>query len=238
MDDARPLREVFADLAGGTPGTHPGATHADAGSALGGHEGLPADLLATAIGSYADTAPAEVAEHLAPFLTDPDAGIDVGLELLADAPVGDWDGEVDLAADLDGDLGGGLDGDLRGADALDHLDAGSLDIGHLDPGYLDPGHLDAGHVDPVGEFGAGHEGIGDVLENVPGDVQVDLPDDVPEEVAADSLDDTTGEPADESLDGTHDEGAGGGDGFAHDPLVDLDQADHGDGQDALDQPDS
>ncbi|WP_306216239.1 hypothetical protein [Actinoplanes sp. RD1] len=66
---ARPLRDVFAELsAGGTAG--------DPGELLSaaGHPGLPGELVAEAVGSYADTAPPEIAEHLAPYLTggDPD----------------------------------------------------------------------------------------------------------------------------------------------------------------------
>ncbi|MEU4694775.1 hypothetical protein [Actinoplanes sp. NPDC023714] len=53
MDAARPLRDEFAD-----PSGEPGGLLRD----------LPDDLIAEAVVSYADTAPAEVAEHLAPFV--------------------------------------------------------------------------------------------------------------------------------------------------------------------------
>src|SRR5258705_13690824 len=63
MDAARPLRDVFADL----------AQDEDARSAqdvlrAGGHPDLPDGLVAEAVGSYADTAPIEVAEHLSPYV--------------------------------------------------------------------------------------------------------------------------------------------------------------------------
>jgi hypothetical protein len=63
MTPARPLREVFAGLAG-QPSADPGEV-----LAAHGHPDLPADLVAEAVVSYADTAPPEVAEHLAPFVT-------------------------------------------------------------------------------------------------------------------------------------------------------------------------
>jgi hypothetical protein len=73
-----PLRDVFAGLAGN--GGDPGDFLRD----------LPADLVAEAVVSYADTAPLEVAEHLAPFVgarfDESDAG-ETWLDLLASAPV-------------------------------------------------------------------------------------------------------------------------------------------------------
>ena len=76
-----PLRDVFAGLAG---------NGGDPGDFL---RGLPADLVAEAVVSYADTAPLEVAEHLAPFVTEHSAVGAEGdvsrtwLDLLASAPV-------------------------------------------------------------------------------------------------------------------------------------------------------
>ncbi len=63
MTDARPLREVFADLAGQRTAADPAEL-----LAAHGHPDLPEELVAEAVVSYADTAPAEVAEHLAPFV--------------------------------------------------------------------------------------------------------------------------------------------------------------------------
>jgi hypothetical protein len=88
MEPARPLHDIFSGLAHGP---------AEPGDALraGGHGELPDALVAEAIVSYAGTAPAEVAEHLAPFVTghgpvpheDP-TGLDLahGLDLLATVP--------------------------------------------------------------------------------------------------------------------------------------------------------
>lgn len=59
--DARPLKDVFTDLVGDPSA----AAEALAGA---GHD-LPPDLVAEAVVSFAGTAPAEVAEHLAPFVT-------------------------------------------------------------------------------------------------------------------------------------------------------------------------
>ncbi|MEU4221389.1 hypothetical protein [Actinoplanes sp. NPDC026623] len=64
MAPARSLHEIIAGLAGdaGTPGDLAAVLRA------GGHPDLPEDLLAEAVVSFAGTAPAEVAEHLAPFV--------------------------------------------------------------------------------------------------------------------------------------------------------------------------
>ncbi|WP_088313589.1 hypothetical protein [Kineosporia sp. R_H_3] len=110
MEPVRPLRDVFADLAGTDAG------EARAALAAAGHD-LSDDLLRTAIDGYAGTAPAEVAEHLAAA-----DGADDGLALLASAPAGPWDGEVvlDPADDLAAD-------DLAADDlAADDLDAADL----------------------------------------------------------------------------------------------------------------
>jgi hypothetical protein len=102
MASARPLRDVFADLAGGgNTADDPDALLRDQGHALPDH------LVAEAVVSYADTAPAEVAEHLAPYVmthsavgTDPVAGDEPPagwLDLLGSAPAGDLDDLDDLA---------------------------------------------------------------------------------------------------------------------------------------------
>src|ERR687890_805827 len=94
MASARPLRDVFADLTGGEyTADDPDALLRDHGHAL------PDDLVAEAVVSFADTAPAEVAEHLAPYVmthsavgADPVAGDEpsVGwLDLLGSAPAGE-----------------------------------------------------------------------------------------------------------------------------------------------------
>ena len=66
MTAARSLHEILAGLTGNA------ATSGDLAAALraGGHPDLPAELLAEAVISFADTAPAEIAEHLAPFVVD------------------------------------------------------------------------------------------------------------------------------------------------------------------------
>lgn len=142
-EPARPLRDVFSELVGSADAR--GAHAADPAGFLAahGHPALPADLVSEAIVSYADTAPAEVAEHLAPFVIahspvpvdEPDAldglhglnGVD-GLGLLASAPTGP--AADDLAADT----------------LVDHL--------------ADPFDIDAGHTGPDHAFG-GDFGLGD-----------------------------------------------------------------------------
>jgi len=134
MEFARPLREVFAELAGHDD---PGQSGDDHRALLADHAGLPDDLLATAIGSYAGTAPAEVAEHLAPFVAGgEDTGSHAldGLNLLASAPSGVWEGEVELDHSEDGGLA-----DEHGFDQLDH----NPDFGH---------DADLGHLSAVGDL--------------------------------------------------------------------------------------
>ncbi|BFU45188.1 hypothetical protein [Krasilnikovia sp. MM14-A1004] len=139
MAPARSLHEIIAGLTGSA------GTSGDLAAVLsaGGHPDLPEDLLAEAVVSFADTAPAEVAEHLAPFvmahgpITEGDAvagGIGDLPDLLATAPVADVDQGPDLTSpeidphvdfggghDSQADVGGGHDaalahGDGHGAD--------------------------------------------------------------------------------------------------------------------------
>jgi hypothetical protein len=63
MDATQPLRDVFAGLAGAGGAGEPATV-----LAANGHEDLPDGLIAEAVVNYADTAPVEVAEHLAPFV--------------------------------------------------------------------------------------------------------------------------------------------------------------------------
>jgi hypothetical protein len=85
MHPARPLREVFDQLTDG--------------SATEPLEGWPEPLLSEAIVSYADTAPVEVAEQLAPFVMAHTGGeampVEQGLELLAAAPTAGPEAPVD-----------------------------------------------------------------------------------------------------------------------------------------------
>jgi hypothetical protein len=134
MNPARPLRDVFDDLTVGRAGA----------LADSGHRDLPDQLVSEAIVNYADTAPVEVAEHLAPFVkvhsavpTDDtetaDLAADRGLDLLATAPdriVSDepTDGEsepaLDYAGPADGDVSYGGD-----PDALDFAFGSGADDG-------------------------------------------------------------------------------------------------------------
>jgi hypothetical protein len=88
MASAHPLRDVFSELAA----TGRAVTDADAVLDAHGHADLPDGLVAEAVVSYADTAPVEVAEHLAPFVMAhsavyPAAGhAESWLDVLATAP--------------------------------------------------------------------------------------------------------------------------------------------------------
>jgi hypothetical protein len=93
MAEVRPLRELLADLVG-DPSARAGGPSAYL--AEHGHADLPADLVAEAVVSYADTAPPEVAEQLAPFVTAHTAG---------DEEPADWfDLLTSASADLPDDL--------------------------------------------------------------------------------------------------------------------------------------
>lgn len=89
MESVRSLREVLDGLAGAGQDADPERALREAG-----HGDLPEGLLSEAVASYADTAPVEVAEHLAPFVTayrqgDEAAGAPdplAALELLTSAP--------------------------------------------------------------------------------------------------------------------------------------------------------
>jgi hypothetical protein len=94
MTEVRPLRDLLADLVGdlGVRDGGPSAYLAEHG-----HADLPADLVAEAVVSYADTAPPAVAEQLAPFVTAHTAGDEEPadwFDLLTSAP-------ADLPDDLD-----------------------------------------------------------------------------------------------------------------------------------------
>jgi hypothetical protein len=148
MEPVLPLREVFAALA------RPDGTVADGPNAgpgpLPGHEGLPDDLLIRAIGSYADTAPAEVAEHLSAFVAAP-TGAAEGLHLLAAAPVGTWTGEVSLTGHQSADEHLAGDGPAEGHEPPPAHDSGDVHDAPGDHGQ-DPDH-DLGGLLHLGALG-------------------------------------------------------------------------------------
>jgi hypothetical protein len=143
MDEARPLRDVFAELAGDGAADSAGILEA------AGHPDLPGSLVNEAIVNFADTAPAEVAEHLAPFVMahgpvpveDLPAGeMDAahGLELLSTAPA----------------YGPALDEPAFDAPAEhDAADHGQLDVHADDPFDLDFGHGEVAHADETVHIG-------------------------------------------------------------------------------------
>src|SRR3954465_12992343 len=110
MAPARSLHEIIAGLTGdaGTSGDLAAVLRA------GGHPDLPEDLLAEAVISFADTAPAEVAEHLAPFVMahgpiadgDTAAGEIDGLSgLLATVPAAEIDDDAAAVPEIDSPFG-------------------------------------------------------------------------------------------------------------------------------------
>ena len=191
MTEGRPLHTVFTELLRDDVARQ--AYAADPGGLLGpaGHGELPEDLLAEAIVSFADTAPPQVAEHLAPFVmahsavplgdAEPPAAI-TGLELLAEAPA--------VVADESGvdDLDPGLD-EARSAAEPAFLDSGSpldaLDFGAGSGGITHPADdLPAMPVDaaqPVeGPTDDAFDEIGPV-EDLPPSVATPEPDELPAE---------------------------------------------------------
>ena len=135
MTDARPLRDVFGDLAGDGD-----AGHAAEALRAGGHGDLPDSLVAEAVVNFADTAPVAVAEHLSAYVMahspvpfdasgaplDADPGDWLDLLATAPAPVVDDDptGRVDDHAPQDGAA--------AGQHPTFDLDFGTGDIGQVD----------------------------------------------------------------------------------------------------------
>ncbi|MDG4773283.1 hypothetical protein [Solwaraspora sp. WMMD792] len=153
MAPARSLHEIFAGLPGDA------AAHSDVAAVLdaNGYADLPPELLAQAVVSYADTAPAEVAEHLAPFVT---AHSQVGgdgtvpddlaspLDLLATAPAPAFD-----AAMPDDPAFDGPDLDDPGLDTAPPDGPGFDTSGFDTPGFDDPGFAAGPEIDAA--FGRG-----------------------------------------------------------------------------------
>lgn len=185
MEQARPLRDVFADLATSDAARRERAADPDGFLDGHGHGDLPDQLVTEAIVNYADVAPAEVAEHLAPFVQAHSAvpvdgpaaaaadaaGLDAlaGLDLLAGAPT------VPIVDELtvDGDLGGDFAGDTGGAPAGTAADPFDLDFGEGDSAAV---------VDLAGAQPA--EVAGGV--RLPDAEPIDEPIDEPVELAADA----------------------------------------------------
>ena len=94
--DARPLRDLLADLVGDASARQAYGADPAGYLAAHGHPDLPEQLVAEAVVSYADTAPVEVAEALAPYVSGhgpvpvPEAHGD-WFELLTSADVADDD---------------------------------------------------------------------------------------------------------------------------------------------------
>lgn len=134
MASVRPLRDLLADLVGDAGARHGGP---EAYLAEHGFPDLPPELVAEAVVSFADTAPPEVAEQLAPFVTAHTAGREHAADWfalltstparLADDPDAlDGDPEPGPGDDLGPDPGMGLD---FGAGAVDAPDlAASPDV--------------------------------------------------------------------------------------------------------------
>jgi len=145
MDATRPLRDVFTALAGEDGARAPEPTEV---LRANGHADLSDGLVAEAVVSYADTAPIEVAEHLAPFVMAnsavPIAGVDLDT---ADVEPSSW---------LDAVANASVSADVDPAAHLDHPDLGWAEA----PGSFDssadgtPEDLAFGHGDPGTATGA------------------------------------------------------------------------------------
>jgi hypothetical protein len=138
MDLARPLHSVFADLVGerGASGLGP-----DEVLAAGGHPDLPAGLVAEAVVSYADTAPVEVAEHLAPYVRANSAVPQAGGPAAIEEP--HWYDLLATAPPVPGLVGG-----------PDLLDAATAAAPSTDDGGHQAASIDHGDIDL--DFGLGH----------------------------------------------------------------------------------
>ena len=110
--DARPLRDLLADLVGDAGARQAYGEDPAGYLAANGHSGLPSELVSEAVVAYADTAPVEVASALAPYVAahGPVPGADAGADwfelLTAAEPVGaDAFGEQLDGAGTAGDWG-------------------------------------------------------------------------------------------------------------------------------------
>ena len=158
MTSGRPLHELLADLVGDADAAR---AHGDPETylAANGHPDLPPDLVAEAVVSYADTAPVDVAEHLAPYVTTHSA------VPTSEPPADDWFGLITTAPaeDLpDDDLPDDLSDDPGFADDLSGEQPWSPEQDHDHASALD--------------FGAGSEGI-DSPHHTAADEDADTPDD-------------------------------------------------------------
>jgi hypothetical protein len=153
MEPARPLHSVFADLAGGRGyGASSGMTPEEV-LAANGHPDLPDGLVAEAVVTYADTAPVEVAEHLAPYVRAhtavPQPGGGSGepephwYDLLTTAPVAP-DGGPDV---IDAEAS-------RLAEQADAVGGGDAPTADIDDDVIDSGDPGSGDAEPGG-FGSG-----------------------------------------------------------------------------------
>lgn len=141
MDAARPLHSVFADLAGERGYAEASGLGPDEVLAANGHPDLPEGLVAEAVVNYADTAPVEVAEHLAPYVRANSAVPQSASESSAAEP--DWYGLLTTAP--------AVPGLTDGHDVLD-AEAGALTAEASVPAAPDAGRdLDI-------DFGHGHRG--------------------------------------------------------------------------------
>jgi hypothetical protein len=203
MAQARPLRDVFADLIGDpSAADDPAALLRDQG-----HPGLPDHLVAEAVVSYADTAPVEVAEHLAPYVTthsavgaDPVPGDEAPagwLDLLGTAPDVSGPADIDDLAPVPGEFD-----DAAGLHAGPGLD---LDFG-TGAGPAPAFETDADPVDAGPEAAGGDvDGFDDQLVEIPAADPADLDDggDAAGWIAAEQTEDPSdsdeSEPDDEPL---------------------------------------
>jgi hypothetical protein len=150
MQPARPLRDVLTDLVGEADAPGP----ADV-LAANGHADLPDELVAEAVGSFADTSPLEVAEHLSTYV-------------MANSPVPQPDAPpVDLASWLDAVTSAPPPGsDIDPTALID--DGGALHESSYEPAAVEVDDLHFGHghaaaapdhhVSTVDSFEDGYDG--------------------------------------------------------------------------------
>lgn len=197
MTSGRPLHELLADLVGDADAAR---AHGDPETylAAGGHPDLPPDLVAEAVVSYADTAPVDVAEHLAPYVTTHSA------VPTAEPAAEDWFGLITTAPaedlsddDLSDDPGfaDDLSGEQPWSPDEDHDHASALDFGAGSEGVDSPHHAAA---DPAG---GSPEDAPDATDEQagPSPEQSAWTDLEPETVGLDNLDDDADD-ADDDLD--------------------------------------
>lgn len=166
MGSTRPLRDAFNEVSGSAG--QAGTAGPEQVLRAAGHPDLPGELLGEAVVNYADSAPPEVAEHLAPLVMA-HTGIVAHARNVGEIDPEQWLDRLATAPEL------GTDPQMRVDHDLDDIPAGPIVDSHLDQEaggsfedlsdqdgglFTDPVDLDFGQGDASAVPGVGEPGPG------------------------------------------------------------------------------